>query len=199
MSRYSVIFCASKQWRLLAQMSRTSDHHSPLSPAYNFTAQAESSKHHFPRPCLVAAIPRTKRLPKTTDYCDTAALTLQDVPVDVFRKVKKLILLPTSVSSATPWSKFVVCKALLKVQTSSQLLSQVSLHCTQKKNGQGKSSFGRKISSAQNGNPQFRPQGEKKVQWRMCVDIKNESLCTSLHCFHFRWERFFIRRRCVLH
>ena len=79
-SRYTVIFCAffvlfcaSKQWRLLAQMSRTSDHDSSVSRANNFTAQAESSKYHFPRPCLVAAIifPHTKWLPKITDYRDT--------------------------------------------------------------------------------------------------------------------------------
>ena len=59
-------FCASKQWRLLAQMSRTSDHDSSVSRANNFTAQAESSKYRFPRPCPVAAIifPHTKWLPK---------------------------------------------------------------------------------------------------------------------------------------
>ena len=48
-----------------------------VSRANNFTAQTESSKYRFPRPCLVAAIifPHTKWLPKITDYRDTAALT----------------------------------------------------------------------------------------------------------------------------
>ena len=67
-SRYSVIFCAffcaTKEWRLLEQVSRTSDHDSSVSHANDFTAQAESRKcrfpraihYGFPRPCLVAAI-----------------------------------------------------------------------------------------------------------------------------------------------
>ena len=88
MSRYWVIFCAffcaSKKLRLLAQVSRTSDHVRSVSHAKSFTAQAESSKCRFSRsyvnlPCLVAAIifPHTKWLSKITDYRDTAALSDQ--------------------------------------------------------------------------------------------------------------------------
>ena len=78
---FFALFCASKQWRLLAQMLRTSDHDSSVSRANNFTAQAKSSKYRSPRPrpYLVAAIifPHTTWLPKITDYRDTADLTNQ--------------------------------------------------------------------------------------------------------------------------
>ena len=69
-------FFWQQQWRLLEQMSRTSDHGSSVSRANNFTALAKSSKYRFPRPCLVAAVnfPHTKWLPKITDYRDTATL-----------------------------------------------------------------------------------------------------------------------------
>ena len=48
MSRYSVIFlrfsCANKKWRLLTQVSQTSDHDRSISRANSFTGQGESSK-----------------------------------------------------------------------------------------------------------------------------------------------------------
>ena len=50
-SRYSVIFgaffCVSKKWRLLPQVSRTSDYDRSVSRVNNFTAQAKSSKFFF--------------------------------------------------------------------------------------------------------------------------------------------------------
>ena len=47
MQWYFALFCASKKWRLLAQVSRTSDHDSSVSRAKSFTAQDESSKNRF--------------------------------------------------------------------------------------------------------------------------------------------------------
>ena len=55
-SRYSVIFCAflrGQKWRLLAQVSRTSDHDSSVSRANSFIVQAESRKCRFPQAIVV--------------------------------------------------------------------------------------------------------------------------------------------------
>ena len=56
----------AKKWPLLAQVLRTSDHDSLVSCANSFAGQDESSKCHFLRSCLVAAIifPHTKWLKK---------------------------------------------------------------------------------------------------------------------------------------
>ena len=83
---YFALFCASKKWRLLAQVSRTSDHDmldQPREELHRLRRVEQKSfssrKCHFPRPSLVAAIifPHTKWLPKITDYRDTAALKRQ--------------------------------------------------------------------------------------------------------------------------
>ena len=57
-------FFASKIRRLLAQVSRTSDHDSSVSPANSFAAEKKSSKCRVPQSSLVAAIifPPTKWL-----------------------------------------------------------------------------------------------------------------------------------------
>ena len=50
------LFCARNKWRLLTQVSRTSDHDhddSSVSCANSFTAQAESRKCRFPRAIIV--------------------------------------------------------------------------------------------------------------------------------------------------
>ena len=75
-SRYSVIFCASKKWLLLAQMSWTS------ARSASFTIPAEWRKCRFPRSFVVFSglalwpplFSNTKWLPKITNYRDTAAL-----------------------------------------------------------------------------------------------------------------------------
>ena len=83
---YFALFCASKKWRLLAQVSRTSDHDSSVQPREELhrpkrveQKSFSSRKCRFPRPSLVAAIifPHKKWLPKITDYRDTAALINQ--------------------------------------------------------------------------------------------------------------------------
>ena len=63
-SDFFALFFASKIRRLLAQVSRTSDHDSSASPTSSFAAEKKSSKCRFPQSCLVAAIifPHTKWL-----------------------------------------------------------------------------------------------------------------------------------------
>ena len=74
-SRYSVIFCASKKWRLLTQGSRTSDHDSAISRVNSFTAQDKWRKCHFLLSCMVAAIfPHTKWLKKKSPIIVTLPL-----------------------------------------------------------------------------------------------------------------------------
>ena len=46
-------FCVGKKWRLLTQVSRTSDHDSLVSRMNSFNVQAESCKCRFPRAIVV--------------------------------------------------------------------------------------------------------------------------------------------------
>ena len=49
-------FFARAKWRLLAQVSRTSDHDSLVSRENSFAAQDESSNRRFPWSCLATAV-----------------------------------------------------------------------------------------------------------------------------------------------
>ena len=79
-------FCTSKQWRLLAQVSRTSDQDSSISRANSFSGQVESSKCIFSQAIVVFRglalwpplfFPTQNGWQKLTDYRDTAALTAE--------------------------------------------------------------------------------------------------------------------------
>ena len=85
-SRYSVIFfafCANKEWRLLAQVSRTSDHDDSLvSRAKILAAQDQSNKCRFPQSCLPRwsplFFPTRNGWKQITDYRGTADWSFGD-------------------------------------------------------------------------------------------------------------------------